>query len=118
MACVRRRDNQQVDESLCDPQLEPADTEACNVDPCPPVWVEGEWGPCSKHCGKGGEQTREIKCEQVISGEIPTLVDDSQCLKKIGPKGPTKQECNKDVPCPQFHVGPWKPVRIFRMDIS
>ena len=112
MACVRRRDRQPVDESLCDPQMEPDTTDACNVDPCPPVWVEGEWGPCSKHCGEGGEQSRGIKCEQVISGGIPTVVDDSQCLEKVGPKGPTKQECNKNVTCPQFHIGPWKPVRI------
>ncbi|KAF3430423.1 hypothetical protein E2986_10746, partial [Frieseomelitta varia] len=109
VACVRRRDRQPVDESLCDPQMEPADTEACNVDPCPPAWVEGEWGRCSKHCGEGGEQSRRIKCEQVVSGGIPTVVDDSQCLEKVGPKGPTTQECNKDVACPQFHVGPWKP---------
>lgn len=111
-----------MDESLCDPQMEPDTTEACNVDPCPPVWVEGEWGPCSKHCGEGGEQSRGIKCEQVISGGIPTVVDDSQCLEKVGPKGPTKQECNKNVTCPQFHVGPWKPVRItyvlfFQLDL-
>lgn len=114
VTCVRRRDSQPVDESLCDPQMEPADTEACNVDPCPPVWVEGEWGPCSKHCGEGAEQSREIKCEQVISGGIPTVVDDSQCVKKVGPKGPTSQECNKDVSCPLFHTGPWKPVRLIR----
>ncbi|XP_036145237.1 papilin isoform X3 [Monomorium pharaonis] len=109
VACVRRRDNQPVDESLCDPQLEPADTQSCNEESCPPLWVEGPWSSCTKHCGEGGEQTREIKCEQIISGGIASVVDDSQCLEKVGPKGLTKQECNKDVDCPQWHEGPWKP---------
>ncbi|XP_011062335.1 PREDICTED: papilin [Acromyrmex echinatior] len=109
VACVRRRDNQPVDESLCDPQLEPTDTQSCSEEPCPPIWVEGSWSTCTKHCGEGGEQTREIKCEQIISGGIASVVDDSQCLEKVGPKGLTKQECNKNVDCPQWHEGPWKP---------
>ncbi|KAL6256089.1 hypothetical protein P5V15_013324, partial [Pogonomyrmex californicus] len=109
VACVRRRDNQPVDESLCDPQLEPTDTQSCSIDPCPPIWVEGPWSVCTKHCGEGGEQTREIRCEQIVSGGIASIVDDSQCLEEIGPKGLTKQECNRDVDCPQWHEGPWKP---------
>ncbi|XP_011689368.1 PREDICTED: papilin isoform X5 [Wasmannia auropunctata] len=109
VVCVRRRDNQPVDESLCDPQLEPADTQSCSEEPCPPIWVEGPWSTCTKHCGEGGEQTRDIKCEQIISGGIASIVDDTQCLEKVGPKGQTKQECNKDVDCPQWHEGPWKP---------
>ncbi|XP_077270107.1 proteoglycan-like sulfated glycoprotein papilin isoform X5 [Temnothorax americanus] len=109
VACVRRRDNQPVDESLCDPQLEPADTQSCSEEPCPPGWVEGPWSNCTKHCGEGGEQTREIKCEQIISGGIASVVDDSQCLEKVGPKALAKQECNKDVDCPLWHEGPWKP---------
>lgn len=110
MACVRRRDNQPVDESLCDPQLEPEDTQTCSEEPCPAEWVEGEWGECSEHCGDGGLQTREIKCEQVVAGGIRSIVDDSQCVEKLGPKGPTAQECNEHVDCPQWHLGPWKPV--------
>ncbi|XP_019882164.2 papilin isoform X4 [Camponotus floridanus] len=109
VACVRRRDSQTVDESLCDPGLEPSDTQGCSEEPCPPMWVEGPWSPCTKHCGEGGEQTREIKCEQVISGGIASVVDDSQCLEKVGPKGSITQECNRDVDCPQWHEGPWKP---------
>lgn len=99
-----------MDDGLCDRQLEPADTQSCSEEPCPPGWVEGPWSNCTKHCGEGGEQTREIKCEQIISGGIASVVDDSQCLEKVGPKGLTKQECNKDVDCPLWHEGPWKPV--------
>ncbi|XP_015589222.1 papilin isoform X3 [Cephus cinctus] len=107
--CVRRGDNTPVDEKLCDPQLEPADTEVCNNEPCPPEWIEGEWGTCSKHCGDDGVQTREIKCEQIISGGIPSIVDEAQCLEKLGPKTETTRQCNKDVECPKWHLGPWKP---------
>ena len=118
MSCVRRRNQEPVDEQLCDPLREPIDTQSCGEEPCPPKWVEGEWSPCSKQCGSGGEQTRQIKCEQVVSGGIPSIVDDSQCLK-LGPKPEPKQECNKGVDCPQWHTGPWKPVRkIFFIELD
>lgn len=113
MNCVRRRNNEPVDEKLCDPQLEPDDTQSCGESACPPEWVESEWTPCSKQCGEGGERTREIKCEQIIVGGIPTIVDDSMCIEKLGPKNETTQECNRNVTCPMFHLGPWKPVNTF-----
>lgn len=110
MSCVRRRTNEEVDEKLCDPLFEPADSQPCGESPCPPQWIAGEWSACDKPCGQGGEQTREIKCEQIVSGGIPTVVDDAQCAQ-IGPKNETKRECNKDLVCPQWHFGAWKPVK-------
>lgn len=109
--CVRRHDNEKVDDGLCDMQLEPDDTQACSEEACPPEWFEGDWSQCSKHCGEGGERTRDIKCEQIIAGGIPTIIDDSVCLEKVGPKNETTQECNRNVECPNWHLGPWKPVR-------
>lgn len=110
VTCVGRRNNAPVDESLCDPTQEPEDTQSCNENNCPAEWVEEDWSPCTKHCGEGGVQTRNIKCEQVISaGRI--AVEESQCVASHGPKGATKRECNKDKDCPQYHLGPWKPVR-------
>ncbi|XP_021914576.1 papilin isoform X2 [Zootermopsis nevadensis] len=32
-----------------------------------------------------------------------------QCTDVLGPKPPSTQTCNIDVPCPTWHVGPWKP---------
>ncbi|XP_043274071.1 papilin [Venturia canescens] len=107
--CVKRRDNAPVDDNLCDRQLEPDDTELCGNDPCPSEWVANEWGPCSKQCGEGGERTREIKCEQIVAGGIPRIVDDSECLKNLGPKNETTEKCNENVECPKWHEGPWKP---------
>ncbi|XP_031784533.1 papilin isoform X3 [Nasonia vitripennis] len=109
VSCVKRRTNEEADEKLCDPMLEPVDTQACGNEPCPPQWVASDWSNCSKPCGEGGEQTREIKCEQIVSGGVPTIVDENQCIERLGPKNVTKQQCNKDVECPQWHLGPWKP---------
>lgn len=107
---MRRRDNEPADETLCDPQLEPDATQGCGNEPCPPEWFESDWGPCSKQCGEGGERTREIKCEQILAGGIPSIVDDALCLETVGPKNETKEKCNENVECPKWHVGPWKPV--------
>ncbi|XP_044011690.1 papilin isoform X3 [Aphidius gifuensis] len=107
--CVRRRDNETVDENLCDPQSAPDNTQACNTEACPPEWFEGEWSSCSKQCGEDGEQTRTIKCEQIVAGGMPTIIDDSICIDKFGPKNKTTQECNRNVQCPTWHLGPWKP---------
>ncbi|XP_014217269.1 papilin isoform X2 [Copidosoma floridanum] len=107
--CVKRRTNEPADEKLCDPTLEPADTEACGGEPCPAQWVEAEWSECSKPCGEGGEQTRDIKCQQIVSGGVPTVVDEAQCAKSLGPKNATTRACNKELECPKFHIGPWKP---------
>ncbi|XP_058806520.1 papilin [Phymastichus coffea] len=108
VSCVKRSNNEEADEKLCDPTLEPADTQGCGTEACPPEWVTSEWSNCTKHCGEGGEQTREVKCEQIIAGGIPTVVDEAQCLQ-AGSKPTNKQECNKGTDCPLFYIEPWKP---------
>jgi hypothetical protein len=110
VSCVKRRTNEEADEKLCDPMLEPADTQACGGEPCPPQWVVSEWSPCNKQCGQGGEQTRDIQCRQILSGGATAVVEERQCLETVGPKNITKQLCNESVECPQWHLGPWKPV--------
>ena len=99
-----------VADDLCDLSLEPARNQSCGTDPCPPHWFLGEWGPCSETCGEGGDQIRQVYCEQIVSGGLPSVVDDIQCTDLLGPKPPVIQKCNVDVPCPTWHVGPWKPV--------
>jgi len=99
-----------VPDDLCDLSLEPARNQSCGTDPCPPNWFLGEWGPCSETCGTGGNQIRQVYCEQIVSGGLPSVVDEIQCTDVLGPKPPVTQTCNVDVPCPTWHVGPWKPV--------
>jgi hypothetical protein len=108
--CARRRDLEVVPDYLCDPSLEPARNESCGTDPCPPLWAVGEWEPCSEACGEGGSQIRQVYCEQIVSGGLPSVVGEEQCTDVLGPKPPNTQPCNVDVPCPMWHVGPWKPV--------
>ncbi|XP_069673465.1 papilin isoform X4 [Periplaneta americana] len=109
VTCARRRDMDVVPDYLCDPSLEPARNQTCGTDPCPPHWSLGEWEPCSASCGEGGTQIRQVYCEQVVSGGLPSVVDEVHCTDILGPKPPTSQKCNVDVPCPTWHVGPWRP---------
>ncbi|XP_023705293.1 papilin isoform X5 [Cryptotermes secundus] len=109
VTCARRRDLEVVPDYLCDPSLEPARNQSCGTDPCPPRWALGEWGPCSETCGEGGSQIRQVYCEQIVTGGLPSVVGEEHCKDELGPKPPNTQSCNVDVPCPTWHVGPWKP---------
>nr|CAD7426582.1 unnamed protein product [Timema monikensis] len=109
VTCARRRDLEIVPDYLCDPVLEPKRNQSCSTDPCPPDWSLGGWGPCSETCGEGGVQIRQVYCERIVSNGLPSVVEDEQCSDVLGPKPPTTQECNQDVACPTWHVGPWKP---------
>nr|CAD7441589.1 unnamed protein product [Timema bartmani] len=109
VTCARRRDLEIVPDYLCDPVLEPKRNQSCSTDPCPPDWSLGGWGPCSETCGEGGVQIRQVYCERIVSNGLPSVVEDEQCSDMLGPKPPTTQECNQDVACPTWHVGPWKP---------
>lgn len=41
---------------------------------------------------------------------IQSAENDAVCLKEVGSKPATTQECNRDVKnCPKYHLGPWKP---------
>lgn len=55
-------------------------------------------------------------CEQIITNGVPTVVDEGEC-KKFGPKPPEQQPCNQDAICANWHVGPWKPVCLFKLAV-
>lgn len=42
------------------------------------------------------------------------VVDDSICLELAGTKPATISECNIGVICPEWHVGVWQPVILFK----
>ncbi|PNF33449.1 hypothetical protein B7P43_G03351 [Cryptotermes secundus] len=52
----------------CNKADRPVDRIACNVEPCP-AWNTGGWSECSKSCGDGGYQHRQVRC-QSHTGEI------------------------------------------------
>lgn len=112
VTCARWKDRGEVDSHLCDPSTEPSRTQSCNEEACPAEWFLGDWEKCSKPCGEGGTQARKVYCQQILSNARPSLVDDSICKEKFGYTPKNEQECNKDVVCPVWHVGPWKPVSL------
>ncbi|XP_023166310.2 papilin isoform X6 [Drosophila hydei] len=110
VTCNNRINLQEVDEALCEAQTKPVESQACGTEPCAPHWVEGEWSKCSKGCGSDGFQNRTVSCERISSDGVHTAEDDAVCLKQVGNKPATTQECNRDVKnCPKYHLGPWKP---------
>ncbi|XP_054258197.1 papilin isoform X2 [Macrosteles quadrilineatus] len=107
--CAKRKDSAEASRDLCNEVLEPPSTQLCAPEPCAPQWTTGDWGPCSQPCGTGGVQTRQVICEQIISGGRSSLVNASACEDTLGPAPPTTQPCPEGAPCPMWHIGPWKP---------
>ncbi|XP_020811194.1 papilin isoform X1 [Drosophila serrata] len=110
VTCNNRLTLAEVNPALCDAKSRPAEEQACGTEPCAPHWVEGEWGKCSKGCGSDGFQNRTVTCERISSSGEHTVEEDAVCLKQVGNKPATTQECNRDVKnCPKYHLGPWTP---------
>ncbi|GMH43936.1 hypothetical protein BSKO_11870 [Bryopsis sp. KO-2023] len=53
-------------------------------------WLQGPWGPCSKHCG-GGERQRTVNCAKTVEGRRK-FVNAKFCMEKHRPS--TREECN------------------------
>ncbi|CAH0383119.1 unnamed protein product [Bemisia tabaci] len=67
-------------------------------------WNYDTFSPCSTTCGGG-----EVFCSQTVAKGQDAKIEDSQCEQLIGPKPETAQSCNDTLPCPEWHIGPWKP---------
>ncbi|XP_017062546.1 papilin isoform X2 [Drosophila ficusphila] len=110
VTCNNRITLAEVNPKLCDEKSKPVEEQACGTEPCAPHWVEGEWSKCSKGCGSDGTQNRTVTCERISSSGEHTVEEDAVCLKEVGNKPATVQECNRDVKnCPKYHLGPWTP---------
>ncbi|KAI6223543.1 BMA-GON-1, isoform e [Aphelenchoides fujianensis] len=95
--CVQP-DGQLVDSSLCTgvggaaiQQPPPPTSEVCRLIACA-QWKPAAWDSCSKSCGDGGVQRRELKCTR---GETE-VVPDSECQSLHRPK--TERACDAP-PC-------------------
>ena len=81
-----------VDDSNCSYSPKPAESQACNTNPCTYEWLTGAWSKCSVTCGTG-TKTRDVSCKKV---ESDTIVADENCA--LGEKPVLEEVCILD-PC-------------------
>lgn len=108
--CVSSSNNAVVEQSLCPENLKPAQRQrVCNLQPCPPKWVPGTWGKCSKSCG-AGLQIRSLLCKQFVDRNgrrQQQMLPISYCPQWQRPV--PSRSCNLQ-PCPppaNWTVGEW-----------
>uniref|UniRef100_A0A8C5UE27 ADAM metallopeptidase with thrombospondin type 1 motif 2 n=1 Tax=Malurus cyaneus samueli TaxID=2593467 RepID=A0A8C5UE27_9PASS len=104
--CRRKTDHKMVHRSFCEliPKPKPI-RRVCNLQECSqPIWVTGEWEPCSKSCGKTGYQVRSVRCIQPLHDNTNRSVHTKYC-NNDRPEG--RRPCNREL-CPaQWRIGPW-----------
>jgi hypothetical protein len=74
------------------------------------AWTVGEWGPCSRTCGKGGIRRRPVTCvgESDDGLSLVPIGDDRMC--DAAKKPPGQQDCQDVVECPLWIEGQWSRV--------
>ncbi|XP_067313311.1 A disintegrin and metalloproteinase with thrombospondin motifs 2-like isoform X2 [Pseudorasbora parva] len=69
-----------------------------------PIWVAGEWGECSKSCGKTGTQTRSVRCVEPLGDDKYKSIRSRYCNDE---RPESRKECNRKL-CPaEWRLGPW-----------
>ncbi|XP_051716441.1 A disintegrin and metalloproteinase with thrombospondin motifs 2 isoform X1 [Ctenopharyngodon idella] len=69
-----------------------------------PIWVAGEWGECSKSCGKTGTQTRSVRCVQPLVDDKYKSIRSRYCSDE---RPESRRDCNRNL-CPaEWRLGPW-----------
>lgn len=78
-------------------QQPPAWPEACMLEPCPPYWAVGDFGPCSVSCG-GGLRERPVRCVEAQGSLLKTLPP-ARCTAGAQQPAVAVEICNPQ-PCP------------------
>uniref|UniRef100_A0A2I3GT14 ADAM metallopeptidase with thrombospondin type 1 motif 13 n=1 Tax=Nomascus leucogenys TaxID=61853 RepID=A0A2I3GT14_NOMLE len=78
-------------------QQPPAWPEACVLEPCPPYWAVGDFGPCSVSCG-GGLRERPVRCVEARGSLLKTLPP-ARCRAGAQQPAVAVETCNPQ-PCP------------------
>ncbi|XP_047278655.1 A disintegrin and metalloproteinase with thrombospondin motifs 13 isoform X2 [Homo sapiens] len=78
-------------------QQPPAWPEACVLEPCPPYWAVGDFGPCSASCG-GGLRERPVRCVEAQGSLLKTLPP-ARCRAGAQQPAVALETCNPQ-PCP------------------
>ncbi|CAM5159830.1 unnamed protein product [Natator depressus] len=104
--CRRKTDHKMVHRRYCETIQKPKPIRrVCNLQECSqPIWVTGDWEPCSKSCGKTGYQVRSVRCIQPLHDNTNRSVHTKYC-NNDRPEG--RRSCNREL-CPaQWRIGPW-----------
>ncbi|KAK9406511.1 ADAMTS2: ADAM metallopeptidase with thrombospondin type 1 motif 2, partial [Crotalus adamanteus] len=104
--CRRKNDLKMIRRSYCESISKPRPIRrVCNLQECSqPIWVTGDWEPCSKSCGKTGYQVRSVRCIQTLHDNTNRSVHTKYCSSDR-PEG--KRVCNREL-CPAlWWIGPW-----------
>uniref|UniRef100_F7B5R7 ADAM metallopeptidase with thrombospondin type 1 motif 2 n=1 Tax=Ornithorhynchus anatinus TaxID=9258 RepID=F7B5R7_ORNAN len=104
--CRRKADNKMVHRRFCDSIKKPKPIRrGCNLHQCSqPLWVAGDWEPCSKSCGKTGFQVRWVRCIQQLSDRTNRSVHTKYCDDD---RPEARRACNRHL-CPaEWRLGPW-----------
>ncbi|XP_030193721.1 ADAMTS-like protein 1 isoform X1 [Gadus morhua] len=86
------------------PPSKPVPVQACNRFDCPPSWDPLEWGKCSRSCGGGGVQLREVVCRQHLADGSALPLHESFCPSTV--PGSQQPCASQDCP-PQWLTGVW-----------
>ncbi|KAK6194686.1 hypothetical protein SNE40_000273 [Patella caerulea] len=105
-SCYRISTNQPVDDVYCDKDEKPElSHHVCSRNACPPRWVAGEWGQCSRTCG-AGLQERQVKCWQLLAPGFDSSVHDYLCPNDTKPV--LTRKCNAMLQCgPLWEMSEW-----------
>ncbi|XP_035388035.1 A disintegrin and metalloproteinase with thrombospondin motifs 2-like isoform X2 [Electrophorus electricus] len=104
--CRRNTDMKIVHRRFCDNIKKPQDIfRDCYLRECAqPIWVAGEWGECSKSCGRSGTQTRSVRCVQPLGDDQFKSIRSRYCSDE---RLESRRECNRAL-CPaEWRLGPW-----------
>ncbi|TSO15258.1 A disintegrin and metalloproteinase with thrombospondin motifs 2 [Bagarius yarrelli] len=69
-----------------------------------PIWATGDWGECSKSCGRFGTQTRSVRCVQPLKDGKFKSIRNRYCNDE---RPEARRDCNRML-CPaEWKLGPW-----------
>uniref|UniRef100_A0A2K5E717 ADAM metallopeptidase with thrombospondin type 1 motif 13 n=1 Tax=Aotus nancymaae TaxID=37293 RepID=A0A2K5E717_AOTNA len=96
-SCLDQARKERAETARCRGSQQPsAWPEACVLEPCPPYWAVGDFGPCSASCG-GGLRERSVRCVEAHGSLLKTLPP-AWC--RAGAQQPAVAETCNPQPCP------------------